>query len=142
MNVNLKPPTPVTTLKPTVIPLTIMRCTMIGDLMTNFGFTEQQARIAQEGYAAGLLSGITIEGLNAAGHIEDEASMWFQALAQEINVSVDVSGGRSMIEAVSRKLAHGVSYSVALMRRKGLRINVRYHLTPMGYASTRRDQED
>lgn len=135
MSVKLKPPTPFTTLKPTVIPLTIMRCTVIGDLMTNFGLSDHQVRIAQQGYAEGLLTGITIEGLNAFGFIEDESELSFQIIAQEVNITVDLTGGRSMIEAVSRKLAHGVAYSVGLMKRKGLRIGVRYHLSPKGMAN-------
>lgn len=119
-------------LKPTVIPLSIVRCTMIGDLMTNFGLDDNQTRIAQQGYADGLLSGLTIKGLDASGYVQDEATLMFADLAAEINVTVDVSGGRSMIEAVSRKLAHGVAFSVQRMKRRGLRITVTYHLSSKG----------
>lgn len=134
MNMHLAPPKPVTNLKATVIPLSMVRTTIIGDLMQNFGLSDSETRIAQQGYVEGLLSGLTIDGLDSAGFIQDQAKLMFADLASDPNVTVDVSNGRSMIEAVSRKLAHGVSYSVTLMKRKGLRINVTYHLSSKGLA--------
>ncbi|MCB1484686.1 MAG: hypothetical protein KDJ17_07325 [Hyphomicrobiaceae bacterium] len=119
---------PVVQLKATVIPRSIVRTTILGDLMANFGLPPDVIRIAQQGFAAGDINGITIIGIDHAGHIQDEVRLRFQDLIRDDQMSVDVSGGRSMIEALSLKFAHAVSYSVTTMKRKGLRIEYNYQI--------------
>ncbi len=118
---------PVVKLRPTVIPTSIMRCTVLGDFMTNFGLPPDVVRLAQQGFAAGDITGITINGLGYDNYIRDQATLMFADLTTDHDVSVDVSEGRSMIEAVSVKFAHAVAYSIATMKRNGLQLAYHYH---------------
>jgi hypothetical protein len=117
---------PVVNLKTTVIPRSLMRATVLGDLMKNFGANDSTIRTAQEGFANGHICGLQILGRDHANYVRDEAYLDFDVLATDDNVQIDVSGGRSMIEAVSVKFAHGVAYSVDVMRRKGLVVTFSY----------------
>lgn len=119
-----------TNLKATVIPTSLMRATILGNFMKNFDFPDDTIAICQQGYADGLIAGVTIKGLAYDGHIEDEATLLFDELVHDVEVSVDISSGRSMIEAASVKLAHAVSYSIATMKRKGLSLSFSIHFTP------------
>lgn len=120
-------PTVRTNLKATVIPRSLMRATVLGDLLKNFGVPDDAIRICQQGFAEGLIVGVTIKGIAHDGRPEDQATLIFDQLVDDDKMSFDLSGGRSMIEALSVKLAHAVSYSVATMRRKGLRLRFTYH---------------
>ena len=102
--------------------------------MKNFGATDNDIRIAQEGFANGHICGLAVKGRDHTNYVRDEAFLNFDHLTQDDNVDIDVSGGRSMIEAVSLKFAYGVAYSVNLMRRKGLRVTLHYHFRPHTWA--------
>lgn len=117
-------------LKTTVIPTSLMRLAVLGDVMKNFGATDEQIRIAQQGLADGLMDRLTVNGRDGSGYIQDQVTLHFEQLARDVDLSLDGGGGRSMIEAVSLKLAHAVLYSVSLMRRKGLAISFLYGFTP------------
>jgi hypothetical protein len=121
---------PVVNLKTTVIPRSLMRATVLGDVMKNFGANDSIIRTAQEGFANGHICGLRVKGRDHTKYVRDEAYLDFDELATDDNVQVDVSGGRSMIEAVSIKFAHSVAYSVDLMRRKGLAIDFSYQFRP------------
>jgi hypothetical protein len=125
MNVNVRP-----ILQATVIPRSIMRATVLGDVMKNFGLPDNTIAIAQRGFASGDITGITIYGLGPDGYVRDEATLTFNELRQDDQVSVDMSGGRSMVEAISLKFAHAVGYSVNAMKRAGLRLTYVYHFAP------------
>lgn len=120
---------PTVQLKTTVVPTSIVRISILGDVLKNFGATDEQIRIAQQGFAERLFNRVTINGLDSSGYIQDQVTLWFDDLMNDANLSVDTSGGRSMIEAVSLKFARGVSYSVGCMRRKGLTISFFYGFT-------------
>ncbi len=124
MNVNVLPKT---TLKATVIPRNIMRTTVLGDVMKNFGIADETITLAQQGFVNGDIVGLTIFGLGADGYIVDHATLMFADLKTNDDVSVDISNGKSMIEAVSLKLAHAVSYSVATMKQRDLAITFTYY---------------
>lgn len=120
---------PVVNLKTTVIPRSVMRATILADLMANFDAPPDVIRTAQQGYAEGLISGLIVKGRDHTNYVREEAHLDFTSLDSDDQVSVDVSDGRSMIEAVSIKFAHAVSYSVEAMRRRGLRIEFAYRMT-------------
>ena len=122
----LEPPKPVTTLKPTVVPQLTVRATILGDALNAYGMHAKDIRVAQEGFAEGLINAVSIKGLDAAGFVADEAVLRFDAIQKEAQMTVDMSGGRSMTEAVSRILARHIVYSADLMKRKGLRITFYY----------------
>lgn len=124
--ITLDPPKPVTTLKPTVVPQLTVRATILGDSLNAFGMQANEIRIAQDGFAEGLIHAVSIKGLDANGYVADEAVLRFDAIKQEAQMTVDMSGGRSMTEAVSRLLARHIVYSADLMKRKGLRITFMY----------------
>jgi hypothetical protein len=121
---------PVVTLKTTVIPRSIMRATVLGDLMANFGATPDIIRTTQQGYADGLMTGVIVKGRDNSNYVREEVYLDFASIDADDKVSVDVSDGRSMIEAVSIKLARAVSYSVDMMKRRGLRIEFAYRMSP------------
>lgn len=121
---------PTVKLKATVLPLSVVRTALLGDLMKNFGADDEQIRIAQQGFAEHLLMGVIVIGMDANGVTQDHVELDFEKLRADTTITVDTSGGRSMIEALSVKLAHAVAYSVEAMRRKGLTISFRYHFMP------------
>lgn len=121
---------PKVNLKATVLPLQTVRATMVGDLLANHGFSQEQIDIAQRGYLAGWLDRVIIAGIDYAGYAQDVITLWFDKIEGEPKVSVDVTGGRSMLEAVSVPLAGAVDYGVKALKRKGLRPTLFF-----GYAS-------
>lgn len=121
---------PVVKLKATVIPKSLVRATILGDIMANFGIPQNVIDIAQQGFAEGLINGVTIRGTGWDGYIKDEATVRFEDLKQDLDLEVDVSDGKSMIEAISLKFAHAVSYSINTMKRKGLSISYIYRFPP------------
>lgn len=127
MNINVLPKT---TLKPTVIPRHLMRTTILGDVMKNFGIADETVALAQQGFVNGDIVGITVFGLRGDGHISQHATLTFAELATSDDVAVDVANGKSMTEAVSVKLAQAVSYSVSTMKRLGLTIAYTYFFAP------------
>lgn len=135
MTMTLAPPKPVTGLKPTVVPQLTARATVLGDVLNAFGMPPDQIRIAQEGYADGLIVAMTIQGSGYDGYVVDEAKLSFDTIVGNPTITVDTSGGRSMTEAISRALAHAIMYSVNTMRRKGLRLAYWYHFAPHANAS-------
>lgn len=128
MTVTLDAPRPVTQLQPTVVPLLTARATILGDFLNAFGMDPEQIRIAQQGYADGFIVAMTVRGINYDGYVADEAMLRFDDIVRDATISIDMSGGRSMTEAISRVLAHAVMYSVTTMKRKGLRIAYWFHL--------------
>lgn len=112
---------PVTNLTPTVIPTSLVRLTIIGDMIKNLGGSDADIRIAQAGFAQGLIAGVQVNGLDANGHIRDAATLRYDDLVNDVNLTLDLNNGRSMTEALSVKLAKALEYSVYRMRSQNLR---------------------
>ncbi|MCB1428737.1 MAG: hypothetical protein KDJ66_06375 [Nitratireductor sp.] len=125
-SLTLEAPKPETSLKATVVTQLNARATILGDTLNAYGMHERQIRIAQEGFAEGQICGVTIYGLNARGQVEDEAALWFDAIKRETSLSLDLSNGRSLTEAVSRQLARHIVFSAETMKRKNLNIQFAY----------------
>lgn len=124
----LDPPKVVTTLQP--IPIVTFRATVLGETLNAFGMDANNIRIAQEGYADGLIYAVTMKGIGHDGYIADEAVLVFAQIVKDANITVDTYGGkRSMTEAISRVLAQHIVYSASLMKRKGLRVEFFYWFT-------------
>jgi hypothetical protein len=113
-----------------------MRATILGDIMKNYGIPDDTITIAQQGFLAGDITGLTVFGLGGDGYIRHHAPLTFAELTKSDDVTVDLANGRSMTEAVSVKLAQGVSYSVATMKRLGLTIAFTYFFAPGKGAET------
>ena len=94
------------------------------------GATDDQLRIAQQGFAEGLMKGVTIRGLDAAGFVRESARLDFQDITNDDNLTLDTSKGQAMTEALSVHLAKAVEYSVGTMQRKGLATSFVFHFKP------------
>lgn len=130
MITSLAPPKPVTTLKQIVIPQLQMRAGLLNDMLQNFGMPAEYAQPAVQGYVDGHINGVTVKGIGSNGYVQDHATLDLGTPTSDHEISLDLANGRSLTEAVSRKLAHGLSYSIATMQRKGLSLVYTYHLTP------------
>jgi hypothetical protein len=133
----LAPPKPVTTLQ--YMPVLTVRTGTLGETLNAFGMDAPNIRIAQEGYADGLIYAVSMKGIGHDGYIVDQATLTFDRIVKAANIPVDTFGGkRSTTEAISRVLAHAIVYSSGLMKRKGLRVWFYYWFTAgTDHAATR-----
>lgn len=95
--------------------------------MKNYGIPDEIIHIAQTGLMAGDFTGMTFTGFSPSGALRERASLSFDILKDNDNMTMNVSDGRSMAEALSRKLAHAVAASIHLMRQQRLRIQYTFH---------------
>lgn len=124
----LEPPKVVTSLQP--MPVLTFRTGVLAETLNVFGMDANNIRIAQEGYADGLIYAVSIKGIGADGYIADEAMLVFDRIVGSPTITADTYGGkRSLTEAISRVLAQRIVYSANLMRRKGLRLHFYFHFT-------------
>ena len=133
LNVNSTPRTtvaPKTKLIPSVMPKSLVRLHVLGDMMRNFGATEEQTSIAQQGFSEGLMEAFAVEGIDANGHMLDRALLSFAVLNENVELTLDTSDGRCVTEAFSLKLAKALEYSVQAMRRKNLSVRFIYYFSP------------
>lgn len=118
---------PVPKLTPSVLPRIVVRATILGDVMKNYGIPDEVIHVAQTGLMAGDFTGMTFSGYAPSGALRERATLSFEDLSENDNMTMDVRDGRSMVEALSRKLAHAVAASVHLMRQQRLSIHYTYH---------------
>lgn len=113
---------PAVKLVPSVFPRAVVRASILGDVMKNYGLPDDVIHIAQTGLMAGDFTGMTFTGFAPSGALRERSNLSFESLTENDNMSMDVADGRSMVEALSRKLAHAVAASVGLMLQQRLRI--------------------
>lgn len=114
---------PMPKLVPSVFPRAVVRATILGDVMKNYGLPDNVIHIAQTGLMAGDFTGITFTGYAPSGAFRERSTLSFDTLTENDNMTMNVTDGRSMVEALSRKLAHAVAASVGLMLQQRLRIH-------------------
>lgn len=114
---------PVPKLVPSIFPRAVVRASILGDAMKNYGLPDDIIDLAQTGLMAGDFTGITFNGYAPSGVLRERSTLSFAALTQNDNMTMDVKDGRSMVEALSRKLAHAVAASVGLMIQQRLAIH-------------------
>lgn len=114
---------PVPKLVPSVFPRAVVRATILGDVMKNYGIPDNVIHIAQTGLMAGDFTGMTFNGFSPSGALRERATLTFDTLKENDNMTMDVRDDRSMVEALSRKFAHAVAASVHLMHQQRLRIH-------------------
>lgn len=119
---------PALKLVPSVFPRAVVRASILGDVMKNYGLPDDVIHIAQTGLMAGDLTGVTFTGFAPSGTMRERSSLSFEVLNENDNMSMNVADGRSMVEALSRKLAYAVAASVTLMRQQRLRIQYTFHI--------------
>lgn len=115
-------------LVPSVYPRAVVRASILGDVMKNYGIPDDVIQIAQTGLMAGDLTGITFGGYAPSGMARERSSLSFDVLNDNDSMEMNVADGRSMVEALSRKLAYAVAASVNLMRQQRLRITYTFHI--------------
>lgn len=118
---------PVPKLAPGILPRIVVRATILGDVMKNYGIPDHVIHVAQTGLMAGDFTGMTFNGYAPSGALRERATLSFEDLKENDNMSMDVRDSRSMVEALSRKLAHAVAASVHLMQQQRLSIHYTFH---------------
>lgn len=118
-------PTP--KLVPSVLPRAVVRATVLGDVMKNYGIPDNIIHIAQTGLMAGDFTGMTFTGYAPSGAVRERASLSFDELTENDDMTMHLGNNQSMVEALSRKFAHAVAASIHLMRQQHLRIHYTFH---------------
>jgi hypothetical protein len=126
---------PIPQLVPSVFPRAVVRATILGDVMKNYGIPDEIIHIAQTGLMAGDFTGMTFTGFSPSGALRERASLSFDSLKENDNMTMNVSDGLSMVEALSRKFAHAVAASINLMRQQRLRIHYTFHFAEHVYVA-------
>lgn len=122
-------------LGPTPVVLPKVQAYVLGDFMRAFGIDEYVIQIAQQGFQAGDIAGITVNGCDRTGIVE-QTTLDFRDIAnREATLNLDLGGATSVTEQLSRRLAQSIVYSVNTMRRRGLAIEYWYNFTPKGSAN-------
>ena len=118
---------PIPKLVPSVFPRAVVRATVLGDVMKNYGIPDEIIHIAQTGLMAGDFTGMTFTGFSPSGALRERSTLSFDTLKENDNMTMDVRDGRSMVETLSRKFAHAVAASVHLMRQQRLSVRYTFH---------------
>lgn len=110
-------------LVPGTIPLPVVRATVLGEVMKNYGLPNSIIEIAQNGLTAGDFSGIIFRGHSPSGALREQSHLSFDVLKPNEKVSLKLVEGQSMTEALSKKLAHAIAASIGLMQKQRLKIH-------------------
>lgn len=121
---------PAPKLVPSVLPRAVVRASILGDVMKNYGIPDNVIHLAQTGLIAGDFIGITFTGYAPSGAFRERSTLMFDTLTENDNMTMQVADGRSMVEALSTKLAHAVAASVGLMLQQRLRIHYTFLYAP------------
>lgn len=118
---------PVPKLVPSVFPRAVVRATILGDVMKNYGIPDNVIEIAQAGLMAGDFTGMTFSGYAPSGILRERSQLSFATLTENDNMEMAVRDGISMVETLSKKMAHAVAASVQLMMQQRLTIEYTFH---------------
>lgn len=121
-------PTP--KLVPSLLPRAVVRATILGDVMKNYGIPDDVIHIAQTGLMAGDFSGMTFTGFSPTGILRERATLSFDTLKENDTMAMNTVDGRSMAETLSRKFAQAVAASIHLMRQQRLGIHYTFLFAP------------
>ncbi len=119
---------PAVKLVPSIFPRQVVRATVLGDVMKNYGLPDPVIEVAQAGLIAGDIVGITFTGIGPSGVVRERSTLSFDVLKQNDDMSMNITTGCSMVEALSRKLAFAISSSIQLMRQQNLSISYTFHI--------------
>lgn len=102
------------------VPKTVLRPALAGEMLKNLGMRDaDQINAVQQAIAEGLIVGITVAARHANGRYETFELAMKPHEASE-TVSLDLSGGKSYLEAVDVGLAGAVHFAANLIKRRGL----------------------
>jgi hypothetical protein len=109
----------------------VIRASFASELVENFGANKSDIRVVHSGVAEGFLSSINILGFDVTSAVQDCCVLSVAELTADAEMTLNLDGGRrSIIEAVSGKMAKGALYSINKMRARGLRVGFSFEFTP------------
>lgn len=126
------------------IPKTLVRVGCAGDFLKNATLgtlPDQMIRNAQQGVAEGIIQTLWVTGVDANGIPRDRFWLKFDPLDVDVKVMLDLSDGKSTLEAVDVSLAGGVQTAVQVLTRKRLRPVVTFDYTAEALANPARLEE-
>jgi len=106
-----------------------MRAVLLDNILRNFGVPEHHIKIAVNGFKSGDICGITVHGLNRFGFSEEQATVMFETLVTDDEVSLVIDSRKNFAYVLSKKLGHALDFSIKRMRSRELRIIVQHHFT-------------
>ena len=119
-------------LGPTPVVLPKVQAYILGDFMRAFGLDEHAIQLSQQGFLAGDIAGITINGIDRTGIVEQTTLHFRDIVNKDATLDLNLGSATSVTEQLSRRLAQSIVYSVNTMRRRGLAIEYWYNFTAKG----------
>lgn len=119
---------PVVNLTPTPIPRLEFRAAILQDFLVNAEIPPDIVKRAVDGFFAGDLTGVTVYAMDANNWAQEHATLQFSDVFENDTLTVDVSGGRSMIEAASVRFSRCVEHSLRRMKIQGYRLSWNFHM--------------
>jgi hypothetical protein len=119
------------------VPRTIVRAQIAGEMIHACGGSDAEVEVAHKGVSRQLLEKVMVHGVDDSGCVRDTVEISFTGDASG-DVSLDLNGGRSAIDALDGGLRRAVARAAERMRRRGLTADVRYAFSKEIYADPQR----
>lgn len=104
------------------VPKSVVRSAIAGEFVTNFGLTDTTLmKNIQQAVAEGLVKAIAVVGYNNRDEPKHIFRLDYKKLEEDTKLKLDISHGKSYLEALDTVLAGAVAHGVAAMRRQSLR---------------------
>ena len=110
------------------IPRLLVRAQVAGEVVAACGGSDRSVETAQKGVALHLLKTISIYALNRDGQVVEKIELTFDT-ERDGEIMLDLSDGRSAVEALDPALARAVAYQAERIKSLGLipQVQFRYH---------------
>lgn len=104
------------------VPKSVVRSAIAGEFVTNFGLTDTVLmKNIQQAVVEGLVKAIAVVGYNNRNEPKHIFRLDYKKLEEDTKLKLDISQGKSYLEALDTVLAGAVAHGVAAMRRQSLR---------------------
>lgn len=126
------------------IPKSLVRVGCAGDFVKNLSLgtlSDEAIRNIQQGVAEGLISRISVTGLDVNAIPRERFWLQFDPLTDDVKVVLDLEDGKSTLEAVDVGLASAVAAAVQIFKRKDLKPQVRFEYSAAALANPTRLNE-
>jgi len=115
-------PIPKVILKLIPVPKSVVRSAIAGEFVTSFGLTDTKIMAnIQQAVSEGLVKEVAVVGHNNGNEPKHIFRLNFKKLEEDTKLKLDISQGKSYLEALDTVLAGAVAHGVAAMRRQSLR---------------------
>jgi hypothetical protein len=118
-------------IKNTILPKSLLRAGNAGVIADTMGAGPSSVRVAQQGFAAGLFSRMTIYGVDYLGKVHEKIDFTVNPLGSAPDELVAISGDDSLdyITRTDAGMAEALRHSKARFDRKGLRASPTFTFT-------------